>query len=149
MEVQPQSRPIAMARDELQPASSQRKPPVALSESQGMLRDSDRQPGSSKQRPPSQPETQPLSSKRLPPIIVQESMEDDGDSTFVFSRADMGFVAPAEAAEPAPAPQAAAEKQPVYLPFTDEDEQTLIERPAFLNDPNDTITAVRPPGRKD
>jgi hypothetical protein len=64
----------------------------------------------------------------------------------------MGFVAPEEPEEPASASDAVAEQQPVYLPFTDEDEQTLIERPDFLNDlTSDTITTIReiPPRRKD
>lgn len=90
-----------------------------------------------------QSDAQPTSSQRVP-IIVKEPLDDDQDSTYVFSRLDMGLIAQAEGAAPEPAPEAVEEeKPPVYLPFTDEDEQTLIERPAFLNELHDTITTVR------
>jgi serine/threonine protein kinase len=161
LEGQPQSRRVALPRDpELTPVSSQQMPPMPQSEphpgsSRGpsTLRESEGQPGSSKRRPSiSQPDQQPVSSKRLPPIILQESTNDDQDSTYVFSRADMGFVVPEEA--DAPELEVVEEENlPVYLPFTDEEEQTLIERPAFLNELSDTITTVRkstpPPRRKD
>jgi serine/threonine protein kinase len=158
----PQSRRVALYRDpEASPLSSQRIPPLSQPEppvsshASPLLRESERQPGSSKLRPPmAQSETQPISSQRMPPIIVKEPLDDDQDSTYVFSRVDMGLMAPVEGAPPETVPEAVPEeKQPVYLPFTDEDEQTLIEKPAFLTDLHDTITAVRkstpPPNRKD
>jgi serine/threonine protein kinase len=143
LDTQMMPRRVGSLRDlEPQPGSSKRQPPIWEPEPQ---------PGSSKRRPPVwEPEPQPVSSKRVPPIVVKEPTGDDGDATYVFSRADMAFATlPGTGPEePVPAAEAAPE-QPVYLPFTDDDESTLVERPAFLREKTPTPGQGTPPRRKD
>jgi serine/threonine protein kinase len=142
LDTQPMSRRVGSMRDsDPQPGSSRRHPPIWDPESQ---------PVSSRRQPPMrEPETQPVSSKRVGAFVVKEPISDDGDATFVFSRADMGFPAsPGGGAEEAEAPEAKAEQPPVYLPFTDEDENTLVERPAFLREKAGAVEQGTPPRRK-
>ena len=143
IDTQPMPRQVGSLRDpDPQPGSSKRHPAIWEPEPQ---------PGSSKRQPGWDPDTQPVSSKRIAPVVVKEPDNDDGDATFVFSRTDMTAIARLSAPggeEPAPTTEVAPE-QPVYLPFTDEDESTLVERPAFLREKAERLGQVPPPRRKD
>jgi eukaryotic-like serine/threonine-protein kinase len=88
-----------------------------------------------------------MPAKRRP--IASEPTSDDSDATFVFSRAAIGLRdgdTDPDPAAPAP-PPAAADVPPgpgevsetdettgVYLPYTDDDERTMVDEPRFLGD---------------
>ncbi|MFO0756036.1 MAG: serine/threonine-protein kinase [Byssovorax sp.] len=97
-----------------------------------------------------------------PPAIRDErtSSSDDSDSTFVFSRASMGLVTPAEPSPPPPpvAPPAhpvftddAEEHTTIYRPKPQryDDERTMVTPPPVFSDPGENRDTVPiPPPKK-
>ncbi len=87
-----------------------------------------------------QGESAPRSVRRPMPVpmpmprVIDEPTNDDTDSTFVFSRFDLNALEGAEAEEGSDTFDD-DEKTRVYVPFSDDDDRTVVDPPSFLKKP--------------